>query len=265
MSGAKGPDDQTRHSTDNPADTLRQAGSEAQATASDMGAQAKDAAGRLRDEAAGAVQDIKSEGSGVIEAARERAGSFAEEQKQAGAEQARGLAEATHRAADQLQDVSPQIAHYVHEAASSIDGLARALRERSPGELIGRAEELARRQPVAFFGAAVLAGFALARFARSSAPHGEAERSHRARMYGEPSRGDIATPRSSAMGAPGWVPGSTGATGPSSTTGTGGTSGTSGLPDDMTVSPHPATGPAATLGGAAAQPANRSGPQGGTA
>lgn len=250
MSGARGPDDQTRHSTDNPSDTLRQAGNEAHTTASELGAEAKGAAGRLRDEATGAIQDIKAEGSDVIEAARHRASSFAEEQKQAGADQAKGLAEATHRAADQLRDVSPQIAHYVHEAASSIEGMARALRERSPGELIGQAEDLARRQPVAFFGAAVLAGFALARFARSSASHGEPERRGSARMYGGPSRGDIATPRTSAMGAPGWVPG---------------TSRTTGLPDDMTVSSHPATGPAASLGGAAAQPANRSGPQGGTA
>lgn len=250
MSGATGPDDQTRHSTDNPADTLRQAGSEARATASELGDQAKGAAGRLRDEAAGAMQDIQAEGSGVVEAARQRASSFAEEQKRAGAEQAKGLAEATHRAADQLKDVSPQLAHYVHEAASSVEGLARALRERSPGELIGQAEDLARRQPVAFFGAAVLAGFALARFARSSASHGEPERGRTARIYGGPSRGDIATPRTSAMGAPGWVPG---------------TSGTTGIPDDMTVSPHPATGPAASLGGAAAQPANRSGPHGDTA
>jgi hypothetical protein len=252
MSGAKEPADQSRHSTDNPADTLRQAGSEARATASELGDQAKGAAGRLRDEAAGAVQDIKAEGSDVIEAARQRASGFAEEQKQAGAEQAKGLADATHRAADQLKDASPELAHYVHEAASSIEGLARALRERSPGELIGQTEDLARRQPVAFFGAAVLAGFALARFARSSAPHGEPERSHSARMYGGSSRGDIATPRTSAMGAPGWVPGKAG------------TTGATGLPDDMTVSPHPATGPSATLGGAVAQPTNRSGPQGST-
>jgi gas vesicle protein len=250
MSGTRGPNDQSRYSTGNPADTLRQAGQEARATASELGDQAKGAAGRLRDEAAGAMQDVKAEGRDVIEAARQRAGSFAEEQKRAGAEQAKGLAEATHRAADQLKDASPQLAQYVHEAASSIEGLARALRERSPGELIGQAEHLARRQPVAFFGAAVLAGFALARFARSSASHVEPERGRGARMYGGPSRGDIATPRTSAMGAPGWVPGK---------------SGTTGLPDDMTVSPHPATGPAASLGGAAAQPADRGGPQGGTA
>lgn len=249
MSGAIGPDDQTRHSTENPAGTLRQAGSEARATASELAEQAKGTAGRLRDEAASAVQDVKAEGRGVVEAARQRASSFAEEQKQAGAGQAKDLADATHRAADQLKDASPQLARYVHEAASSIEGMAKALQERSPGELISHAEDLARRQPVAFFGAAVLAGFALARFARSSASHGEPERGRAARMYGEPSRGDIATPRTSAMGAPGWVPG---------------TSGTTGRPDDMTVSPHPATGPAATLGGAAGQPANHSAPQGGS-
>ena len=56
-----------------------------------------------------------------------------------------------------------------------MDGLARSLRDSSPGELMGHVEDLARRQPVAFFGAAVLAGFAMARFAKSSAD--EARRS----------------------------------------------------------------------------------------
>jgi hypothetical protein len=198
---------------------------------------------------------VKTEGGKVAEAAQERAIGFAEEQKQAGAEQAEGLARAVHRAADELQGASPQIARYVHEAAASMDGLARALRDRSPGELMGRAEDLARRQPMAFFGAAVLAGFALARFAKSSAEHSH-QASHRAGMgyqggmghsgdmHGTEGHG-IATPRPSAMGAPGWVP-------------------EGGQPQDGAIpAARPATMAAATLGGAGARPAaaNRTGPQ----
>src|SRR6478735_778811 len=126
-------------------------------------------AGQLRQEAAGAVEDIKAEGAGVAEAAKHQALGFAEEQKQLGADHAEGIARAVHGAADQMRETSPEIARYVQEAATAVDGLARNLRDSSPGQLMGQMEHLARRQPVAFFGAAVLAGFALARFAKSSA------------------------------------------------------------------------------------------------
>ena len=190
--------------------------------------------GQLRQEAAGLVADIKTEGAAVAEAAKDQALGFAEEQKQRGAEQAEGIARAVHGAADQLQETSPQIARYVQEAASAVDGLARGLRDSSPGQLMGQMEGLARRQPVAFFGAAVLAGFALARFAKSSAE--EARQSGAQATLPQGGRqadaaigGGRVVPHSTAMGAPGWVQGG---------------------PDDT---PRPATVAAASLGGAAAR------------
>jgi hypothetical protein len=259
MSDAKGPGSPPRNASGSPDDAVRQAGNEVRSAAAGIGAEARQAAGTLREEATRTVEEVKAEGSKVAEAAQERALGFAEEQKKAGAEQAEGLARAVHRAADELQGASPQIARYVHEAAASVDGMARALRDRSPGELMGQVEDLARRQPVAFFGAAVLAGFALARFAKSSAEHqhhGDHWAGHRAEMghqggmgrsggtQGTPGHG-IATPRPSAMGAPGWVP-------------------EGGQPKDGAIpAARPATMAAATLGGAGAMPAagNRTGPQ----
>ena len=169
MSDATKPGGPAPVHADSPGGRMRQEGSGAESSAAGLASEARGAASGLRGEAAGVVQDVKAEGAAVVDAAQERAAGFAEEQKEAGAEQADSLARAVHRAADELQGTSPQIARYVHEAASSVDHLARALRDRSLGELIGGVEELARRQPVAFFGAAVLAGFALARFAKSSA------------------------------------------------------------------------------------------------
>jgi hypothetical protein len=197
-------------------------------------------AGQLQQEAAGAVQDIKAEGVGVADAAKTEALDFAKEQKQRGAEHAEGIARAVHGAADQLLETSPQIARYVQEAASALDGLSRSLRDSSHGQLMGQMEDLARRQPVAFFGAAVLAGFALARFAKSSAE--EARRgSSQALQAGGGRQADAAigggrvVPHSTAMGAPGWVQGG---------------------PDDA---PRPATVAAASLGGAAARRTSQAG------
>jgi hypothetical protein len=125
-------------------------------SAQDAGARMMDAAGELKDQGAEAVQTLKQEGGAVLEAAQQRAST-----------------RAVHGAADQLQETSPQIAGYVHEAASSVDRLARTLRDRGPSQLLHDVQDMARQQPVAFFGAAVLAGFAIARFARASTPaHG---------------------------------------------------------------------------------------------
>jgi len=228
----------------------RPAGEDTRGRTEEVRAQASAAAETVKREATGALSDVKAEGAGVVATAKDRAAGLVEEQKEAGARQAEGIADAVHRAADQLQDASPAIARYVHEAASSVDGLARTLRDRSPGEMMGRIEEFARRQPVAFFGASMLAGFALTRFARSSAAHvhhHDADRdqdAHRA-MAAEPLAPHAerptapATPRTSATGAPGWVPDR----GRQS--------------DDTTPTSRPATTGAATLGGAAAQTATQ--------
>ena len=55
----------------------------------------------------------------------------------------------------------------MREAADSTGQLAQALRNRSVGDLVSGVEDFAQRQPVAFFGATVLAGFALARFVKA--------------------------------------------------------------------------------------------------
>jgi hypothetical protein len=194
----------------------------------------------LRQEAGSLAQDLKREGQGVAEAAAERARSFADQQREAGAGQADTIARAVHGAARELDDTSPEVAHYVHDAAAAVDGFARTLRERSPGELMGQVEDLARRQPVAFFGATVLAGFALARFARSSADDGQrlADRSQGATAWRAPDDAPP-LPGNAASPAPGWVPA-----------------------DEATPLRRPATMAAATLGGAAAHQAREAGAPG---
>jgi hypothetical protein len=245
MSGNGTPGEATAGSNAAPTDPPEHTG--------DLKAQASATTGALREEATGTLADVKAEGASVAEAAKERAASFAEEQKRIGANQAETLARAVHGAADDLQEAAPGVAHYVHEAASAVDGLARNLRDSSPGELMGRMEDLARRQPVAFFGASVLAGFALARFARSSAENArrrEADAGGHGRMQAAAGDGDAArSPQSSSMGAPGWVPAAPGRS-----------------DDTAPQATRPATLAAASLGGAAARPRPpidpRVGPQG---
>ena len=105
---------------------------------------------------------------------KDKAKETAEAQKANGAEKLSGVAQAVHRAADDLGKELPQAAGYIHDAAASLEQASTALKERSLDDLMDSFGRFARKQPVAFLGAAMLAGFALSRFLKSSAgPSGD--------------------------------------------------------------------------------------------
>jgi hypothetical protein len=92
-----------------------------------------------------------------------------EDQKRRGAETMRAFAGAVEHAAAELDQQSPLVARQFRTAARKVDGFSRSLRDRSVRNLVNDASDLARRQPLWFFGGAIIAGFALSRFLKSSA------------------------------------------------------------------------------------------------
>jgi len=92
----------------------------------------------------------------------------AERQKRAGADRVDEMAKAVHGAADELGKQMPQAAELVHAAASRIEQGAEAVRERNLGDLMGTINDMGRREPLALLGGAVVAGFAISRFLKSS-------------------------------------------------------------------------------------------------
>lgn len=103
--------------------------------------------------------------------AKDRATQLADEQKATGADRLHGISDVIDRAADTIGEASPQAADLVRNAARSVEDVSRSLREKSVGSLISDVSAFARREPAAFFGASVVAGFALARFLKSSNQH----------------------------------------------------------------------------------------------
>lgn len=99
----------------------------------------------------------------------DRAREFAEAKQQSGAERIGGVAAAVRRAAGDLEPDLPRAAGYVRGAADTMERASATLKEHSLDELIAGVGQFARRQPAAFFGAAVLTGFALSRFVKSAA------------------------------------------------------------------------------------------------
>jgi hypothetical protein len=116
------------------------------------------------------VSELKHEVHEATEQAKEQVRSAATHQKDAAARQMDGFAHALMAAADDLRGRGQDFAaEYVREAASGLERASGAVRERDLDEIMANVEDFARRQPVAFLGGAVVAGFGIARLMRSSA------------------------------------------------------------------------------------------------
>jgi hypothetical protein len=117
-----------------------------------------------------AAEEVKQEARAAADQAKEQARSAATRQKDAAAQQMGGWAQALRTASDDLHSRGQDTAAaYVRQAADGLERASGTVRGRDVDELIGSVEDFARRQPVAFIGGAVAAGFGLARFMRSSA------------------------------------------------------------------------------------------------
>jgi hypothetical protein len=117
-----------------------------------------------------AAEEVKQEARAAADQAKEQARSAATRQKDAAAQQMGGWAHALRTASDDLHSRGQDTAAaYVRQAADGLERASGTVRGRDVDELIGSVEDFARRQPVAFLGGAVAAGFGLARFMRSSA------------------------------------------------------------------------------------------------
>ena len=111
---------------------------------------------------------LKADATGLVHDVKDRARSFAEEQKNRGAERLDGLADTAQRAADGIQDEAPEAARYIRQAADGVHRFSSDIRDRSLEDMVSEASDFARRQPLLVIGGAVLAGLALSRFLRSS-------------------------------------------------------------------------------------------------
>ena len=94
---------------------------------------------------------------------------IAEGQQHAAADRIGDLGHAADSVADELAKHVPQAGDALHGVAQRLEAAAAALREKDLDEVMHNVGDFARSQPVAFFAGAVLTGFALTRFLRSSA------------------------------------------------------------------------------------------------
>jgi hypothetical protein len=123
----------------------------------------------LTDRAREKAGELKRQAEEVAHGMRDRARSIADQQKHAAAGRVEGIAHALRRASDDLREQGqPMIAEYSRYAAEGLESMAQSLDRRDVDDFVEGVESFARQRPVAFLGGAMVAGFALARFMKSS-------------------------------------------------------------------------------------------------
>lgn len=127
------------------------------------------AAGMSTDPLQNAKQAAKDQAGAVWNDTKETARSMIGEQKHAAASGIGDFATALRRAAREM-DGSGQstVCRLANSAADGLEQVSGTLRNRDVNALVRDVERFARRQPVAFFGAAIAAGFLAVRFLKSS-------------------------------------------------------------------------------------------------
>jgi hypothetical protein len=171
--------DQTLRST-NQAGSSSQGFEKAASAATNVTDQALSVGRDLKDKAiglAGSSSDaIKDQASEFVDAAKDVASQASDRlkqtvagQKSAGAEYVGSLADTIRRAAREFDGDLPIAGTYIRKAASQVEGVADTIRTGNFSDLLRGAQSFARRQPTAFLGMAVLAGFGVVRFLKSSA------------------------------------------------------------------------------------------------
>jgi hypothetical protein len=79
------------------------------------------------------------------------------------------------RAAREFDADLPIAGSYIRKAASQVEGVSDSIKTGNFSDLVRGAQSFARRQPTAFLGLAVLAGFGAVRFLKSSADSSAAQ------------------------------------------------------------------------------------------
>lgn len=141
------------------------------------------------------VQALGNQAGQKASEATDKVKTFASDQKDLAAGQINGVAAAITRVADEL-DGSDQktVARYARDIAKGLSDIGKTVEDRNVDDLLGLAQDFGRKQPVAFLGAAALAGFAASRFAMASA-HRRDSNPHAAGKYASDGQGDVPTPR----------------------------------------------------------------------
>ena len=152
---------QSQNQSQNLKDQAADAGAEIKQRAGDALRASTDVARDKFKEAADAAKDVAA-------GAADRLQDQAREQQRTGADFVGKLAGNIRDAARAFENDAPFAARSINSAAEYVDDAAEKIRNGSIRDLLDGATDFAKRQPAAFLGLSVLAGFAAVRFLKAS-------------------------------------------------------------------------------------------------
>jgi hypothetical protein len=136
----------------------------------------RDLKNKAADSAGSSADAIKDQAAELMDAAKDVASQATDKfretmdgPKNAGAEYVGSLADTMRRAAREFDKDLPTAGTYIRKAAAQVETVSDFIKTGNFNDLVQGAQGFARRQPTAFLGLAVLAGFGAVRFLKSSA------------------------------------------------------------------------------------------------
>ena len=162
---------QNGHSSESLKDQLSGAGAEVKQRAEDALRATADVAQDKLEEVAEAAKGIASE---TVDHVQDKA----REKQRSGADFVDRFAGNIREAARAFDSDAPFAARGINSAADYIEGAAEKIRNGSVRDLIDGATDFAKRQPAAFLGLSVLAGFSAIRFLKASKDTSSSSQEH---------------------------------------------------------------------------------------
>jgi len=159
------PQNRDTGSSQNLKDQLSDAGTEVKQRAGDALRASADVAREKFKEAADAAKDVAS---GAVDQVQDKA----REQQRSGSDFVSRLAGDIRDAARAFESDAPFASRGINSAADYVEDAAQKIRNGTFRDLVDGATDFAKRQPAAFLGLSVLAGFAAVRFFKASGSHG---------------------------------------------------------------------------------------------
>ena len=151
------------------ADQVRSVADQALAASRDLKEKAAGLAGSSADAIKDRASDAMDAAKDMASQATDKFKQTVDDQKNQGADYVGNLADTMRRAAREFDHDLPIAGAYIRKAASQIEGVSDQIKTGNFSDLVSGAQAFARRQPTAFLGLAVLAGFGAVRFLKSSA------------------------------------------------------------------------------------------------
>jgi hypothetical protein len=151
------------------ADQVRSVADQALAASRDLKEKAAGLAGSSADAIKDRASDAMDAAKDMASQATDKLKQTVDDQKNQGADYVGNLADTMRRAAREFDHDLPIAGAYIRKAASQIEGVSDQIKTGNFSDLVSGAQAFARRQPTAFLGLAVLAGFGAVRFLKSSA------------------------------------------------------------------------------------------------